>query len=183
MELTSSAIGTLNDYAAAHMPRQKSMANAIKKERELLFSKPQPKAVRKSRKVVDGNDVSIDYFIKNSRAFHFAYGYPRTATHDIKIFMLYISRMFNLELEDLLGKNRKAPKPQARKMIAFFLYYYFGMQQEVIANILQKERSTITTHIPDFIQELEIYASSRDLAIKADSYLFNLLKRRKKNAL
>ena len=159
-----------------------SLSEQLKIEKSRLFSKPKKSMLKKPAEYAK-DEVGIQHFVKRSKQFYISYGYPRTAQHDIRIFMIYLCQQYKIEVDDFLGKNRKAPKPLARKMFAFFAYYYFGLTHEDISKLMNKERSTITTHIPDFINELQIYPSVRDVALLCDVYLFQLLQRKKKNAV
>jgi chromosomal replication initiation ATPase DnaA len=177
---TIQVIGTIADFAEGHMPRQSKMSEKLRKERELLFSKAKPKQDKEAKKRVAPDDVNVQFFLERGKRFLKVYGYPRTQHRDLQLFMAYLSNLLGIELVDILSQKRSAKLVLARKIVAFFAYYYFGLIQVEIAELINRERSTITTHVPEFLKEMETYYDTREKALKCDSFLYAILKRRKK---
>lgn len=158
-----------------------SMTEQIRREKAVLFSKPVPAKHRMSKRISDEvyEDVEAVFFARQAKQFSKKYGHPIHFEEDVKRLFTFICRITENTQREVLGKSRKAKIVFARKMFSFFAYYYFGMIQQHTADYLRKERSTIATHIPDFINELEIYAAVREQAVKVDKYLQSILKERK----
>lgn len=176
-------IGTLTDIAADHRKKHGKYSDVLKKERELLFSKTTPDV--KPRRTGDALDSvpSANYFSQSAEQFRKRYVHGHRLSTDMELLHVFLCNQYNVESSDVKGKSRKIPFPIVRKYYAFFLYYYFSLKHTDIASIMNLERSTITTHISEAIDDLETYGLSRTRAYAVDKFLHQLSKRRKHNAV
>lgn len=175
-------IGTLTDIASDGRKRHGKYSDILKRERELLFSKTTPDVKpRRSGDMLDSTP-SANYFSQSADKFRQRYKQSHRLMTDIELLHVFLCNQFRVDTNDVKGKSRKMPLPLVRKYYAFFLYYYFSMKHTEIACVMNMERSTITTHIAEAIDDLECYALSRSRAYAVDKFLHQISKRRKHDA-
>ena len=173
-------IGTINDMVGDGRKRHGRYSDVLKAERKKLFDDTDIPSEKKRRMTDMIDDTpSANYFSKSSELFRKKYKFGSRFESDIKITFIYLCNQFNVDTDDVLGKCRKIPLPMVRKYVAFFLYYYFQMRHQDIADFLKRERSTITTHIAEAIDDLECYSMSRVRAYAIDKFIHQISKRRK----
>lgn len=156
-----------------------SMAEALRKEREKLFKKSKNTKPQKSVKIPIDETPAASYFSDSAKRFRNRYKHSHKTKHDVQLMLIFLAQQYDVDFDKLMTKSRKQPLPMVRKYFAFFTYYYFMLTHEKIAEIIKRERSTITTSIQDAIDDLECYAKSRDIAKNVDRFLHEISNRRK----
>lgn len=156
-----------------------SMAEALRKEREKLFKKSKNTKPQKSVKIPIDETPTASYFSDSAKRFRNRYKHSQKTKHDMQMMLIFLAQQYEVDFDKLMGRSRKQPLPMVRKYFAFFAYYYFMLTHEKIAEIIKRERSTITTSIQDAIDDLECYAKSRDIAKNVDRFLHEISNRRK----
>jgi chromosomal replication initiation ATPase DnaA len=153
------------------------MAEQIKAEREALFAKPVPAKHRASSKMAkeEYKDVKAAYFAERAKNFADKYGHPKSFSLHLDKTFEEICKLLDVKTKDVLGRSRKSKLVFARKMFGFFAYYYFGLVQQQVADYVRKERSTMATHVHDFVTDLTIYSAVREKAKHIDSFLYKIL--------
>lgn len=172
-------IGTLSDVAADHRRKHGRYSDSIKADRIRLENT----AIGADKKIIESKAPSASYFSESADDFRNKYIKSHKLQSDILMLKIMLCKIYNVDLQDLEGKSRKMPLPLVRKYVAFFCYYYFTLTHEQIAIVIDRERSTVTTHIAKAIDDLECYFASREKALIIDKFLHNICRRRKQNAL
>ena len=175
--------GTLSDNVGAKRVEGK-LSDILRAERERLFKniKIGPTRYRPTRaKDMTAKGTHISYFAKRAQQFSDMYGNPRqkTIVGDLDYLTYLVCSIHEVSREEIYSKSRKHNYVQVRKIIAFFAAYYFDLVHEDIAQYLQRERSTVSSHIQEFRKDLKNYETARDIALKIDHYLFQLLEKRR----
>lgn len=170
---------TLSEPTAGHKKQQVSLSEGLKKEHEKLFGNLNP---RKLDSKVISTKVEMHtacFFSDSAEIFRKKYRHGRKTKNDIFLLLVFIAKQFEVEIEDVLSDSRKTNLVMSRKYFAFFCYYYLMKNHTEIAELINRERSTMVTSIQDVISDLECYARSRSRAAKIDKFLHNICARRK----
>jgi chromosomal replication initiation ATPase DnaA len=155
------------------------MAEALKKEREKLFAKSKPsKVIKRANRAFDETPTA-SYFSTSAERFRSRYKHTHKTTHDLQMVLIFLAQQFDVDVDAVLSKSRKMPLPMVRKYYSFFTYYYFMQTQQKIAELINRERSTVATSIQYAINDLECYARSREIAYKVDKFIHDISDRRK----
>lgn len=173
------AIGSIESMADSGKRHHGSMSEALRKEREKLFVKVLPARVHKRPNKAIDETPTASYFSNSAERFRSRYKHTHKTKHDLQMVLIFLAQQFDVDVDAVLSKSRKMPLPMVRKYYSFFTYYYFMQTQQKIAELINRERSTVATSIQYAINDLECYAKSRDIAHRVDKFIHDISDRRK----
>lgn len=176
---TFRSIGNLGDLVSDGRKKHGKYADVIRADRIRLENT----SIGSDKKNIERKAPTAFYFSESAESFRMKYIRSHKIHADVTFLKIMLCKEYNVDIDDLESRSRKMPLPTIRKYVAFFCYYYFMFTHEEIAEIINRERSTVTTHIAEAIDDLECYPASRQRAYKIDKFLHNICKRRKHNAI
>lgn len=98
----------------------------------------------------------------------------------IDIITSSVTKAYGTTMEEIKSPSRSKPLPEARRMIAFFMFNR-NYKQVVIAQEIGKERSLIGRAISRFIDELTIYKDVSKKYNKTQIIMSEQLKNKARN--
>lgn len=181
------SLGGLGDVAEDSKPKDSRVkhgknSDILRADRERLFGKSTQYMQRAPDEIKSGTPTA-SHFSKSAEIFRNKYVISHKRMLDVKLMIAFICNLYDISPTDLYGKSRKMPLPILRKYISFFAYYYFQLTMVQIGSILNRDHSTIVTHIEDAIGMIEAYEKKRVICHKIDKFIHQISNRRKHNAI
>lgn len=135
---------------------------------------------RKLRK--NKNEKTSNNWRFAEKAAYFRVNYKgKKRSSDALLLLMYLTSMFDVNLDSILSKSRKHPLPYVRQLFSYFADNYLDMPHREIADLINRERSTMVTNVQLVSDLIDVYPLALIDAQKIDTFLSNLLKRRNRN--